>query len=215
MIIRCSACTTRYLVDPAAFGVAGRRVRCVRCGHVWDQSPPKKRRARADWGGTPIDVPVRPGSATRRRDPSLWIGCVAAGLIVAAVLAGLALARNTIVEAWPGTVQHYDAVGLSISVPHTDGLRIGDVVSERVQEGERTVLLVRGVVESAAGRRRTLPALQVVLADEVGNELHRWPIAAVSRVLEGGQSTVFEGWLENPPEGAAKLSVDFVADGRD
>ncbi len=215
MIIRCSACTTRYLVDPAAFGVAGRRVRCVRCGHVWDQFPPKKRRERADWGGTPIDVPVRPGSTVRRRDPSLWIGLAAAGLVVAVVLAGLALARNTIVEAWPDTVRHYDAVGLSIAVPLTDGLRIADVQSERVQEGERTVLLVRGVVESAIGRPRALPALQAVLADEAGNELHRWPIAAVSRVLEGGQSTAFEGWLEDPPEGAAKLSVDFVADGRE
>ena len=215
MIIRCSACTARYLVDPAAFGAAGRRVRCVRCGHVWDQSPPKTRRARADWGGTPLDVPERPGPPLRRRDPSLWIGLAAAGLIVAAVLAGLVLARNAIVEAWPGTVHHYDAVGLSIAVPHTDGLRIADVQSARVREGERTVLLVRGVVESAVGRRRTLPALQVVLADEAGNELHRWPIAAVARVLEGGQSTVFEGWLEDPPAGAATLSVGFAADSRE
>lgn len=215
MIVRCSACSTRYLVDPAAFGAGGRRVRCVRCGHVWEQFPPKKPRARADWGGTPIDVPARPGAAVRRRDPSLWIGCMAAGLVLAAVFAGLALARNLIVEAWPGTVRYYDEVGLSIAVPLADGLRITDVVSERVREGERTMLLVRGVVESAVGRPRTVPVLQAVLADEAGDELQRWPVAVVSRVLGGGKSTVFEGWLEDPPAGAAKLSVDFVADGRE
>ena len=202
MIVRCSSCATRYQVDLSALGEAGRRVRCTRCGHVWHQTP-----------GT--DAPeasetAAPPAALNRPPP--WAGWAAAGLFVIAALAGLALARNAIVDSWPGTVSIYDAVGLPIQAPHAQGLRIVDVQSERVKEGDRTILLVRGLVENTTDKGRRLPPLSAVLADEAGTELHEWPVAALSRVLDGGQSAPFESWLEDPPEGAVKLSVDFVAD---
>ena len=205
MIVRCTACTTRYRVDPAALGETGRRLRCTRCGHVWHETPP-------------IDVPEPPVWAARpasERRSSAWIGWIAAGSIVAIVLAGLALGRNLIVERWPGTVRHYDAVGLSIGVPLVHGLRIVRIESERVHEEDRTTLFVQGVVENTIGVNRRVPALQATLADEAGTALHRWPLAAVSRVLDGGQSTTFKSWLADPPAGAVRLSVEFVADDRE
>ena len=57
-----------------------------------------------------------------------------------------------------------------------------------------------------------MPPLQAVLADDAGAELHRWRVAAVSFVLDAGQSTTFESWLTHPPEGAARVTVGFVAD---
>lgn len=144
--------------------------------------------------------------------PPAWAGWAAAGLFVIAALAGLALARNAIVMSWPGTVSTYDAVGLPIQAPQAQGLRIVDVQSKRVKDGDRTVLLVHGLVENTTEKGRRLPPLRAVLADETGAVLHRWPVAALSPVLDGGESTPFESWLEDPPEGAVKLSVDFVAD---
>src|SRR5262245_51292234 len=35
MQIVCPACSTSYDIKPAAIGVAGRQVRCVRCQNVW------------------------------------------------------------------------------------------------------------------------------------------------------------------------------------
>ena len=205
MIVRCSACKTRYRVDPAALGEAGRRVRCTNCGHVWHQTP------EADATEAPQAADAIAPTAPLNRPPA-WAGWAGALLFVIAALAGLALARNAIVMSWPGTVSIYDAVGLPIQAPHAQGLRIVDVQSERVKEGDRTILLVRGHVENTTDKGRRLPALLAVLADEAGIELHEWPVAALSRVLDGGQSTPFESWLEDPPEGAVKLSVDFVAD---
>ena len=199
MIVRCPSCATRYLVDLSALGEAGRRVRCTRCGHVWRQTPAAEA-AEAPDQAVPLDR------------PPVWAGWAGAGLFVVAALAGLALARNAIVESWPGTVSIYDAVGLPIQAPQAQGLRIVDVQSERVQEGDRTILLVRGAVENTTQKGRRLPALRATLADEAGTELHEWPVAAQSPVLDGGQSTPFESWLENPPEGAARVSVGFVAD---
>ena len=158
----------------------------------------------------PNGPPPPPASPERRHAD--WIGWFVAGFVVATVLTGLALGRNTIVAAWPDTVGAYDSAGLSIGVPHADGLRISDIESERVQGGNGAVLLVRGVIENAIEHSRVVPALQAVLADEAGTELHRWRVAAVSSVLDAGQSTTFESWLASPPEGAARVSVGFVAD---
>ena len=202
MIVRCSSCATRYLVDLPALGETGRRVRCTRCGHVWHQAPVAE--------ALQMTNPAAPAVPLNR--PPAWAGWAAAGLFVIAALAGLALARNAIVASWPGTVSTYDAVGLPIQAPLAQGLRIADVESDRVKEGDRTILLVRGLVENTTAKGRRLPPLRAVLADEAGAALHEWPVAALSRVLDGGQSTPFESWLEDPPEGAARVSVGFVVD---
>ena len=158
MIVRCSNCKTRYLVDPAALGETGRRVRCTNCGHVWHQTP-----------GASAPEPSSSAAPPVRLDrPPAWAGWAAAGLFVIAALAGLALARNAIVDSWPGTVSIYDAVGLPIQAPQAQGLRIVDVNSERVKDGDRTILLVRGAVENTTEKGRRLPPLRAVLAKRSG-----------------------------------------------
>lgn len=42
MILSCPSCQARYLVNPVQLGEAGRRVKCVRCHHVWyARQPPE------------------------------------------------------------------------------------------------------------------------------------------------------------------------------
>lgn len=40
MILTCPQCATRYETDAALFGAQGRKVRCAKCGNVWQQEPP-------------------------------------------------------------------------------------------------------------------------------------------------------------------------------
>ena len=211
MIIRCFACSTRYRIDAATLGDAGRRVRCTSCGHVWLELPPGGVAQRPEPNGQSTSTSPPPPLPQRRG--SEWVGWFVAGFVVAVVLTGLAVGRNTIVAAWPDTVAVYNSAGLEIRVPHADGLRIAGVESERLQGGNGAVLLVRGAVENTTLHSRTVPALQAVLADETGTELHRWRVAVVSPVLGGGQTTSFESWIAEPPEGAARVSVGFVANG--
>lgn len=204
MIIRCSACNTRYRIDPAELGISGRKLRCTRCGHLWLELPSAGEAASS---GAPQQRARAAG-----RSWSDGVGWFVAGLVVAVVVAGLALARNGIVAAWPDTVRHYDFVGLSIATPLADGLRVTDVRSERVKDGDRTVLLVQGTVENTIGSSRAVPPLRAVLTAEDGAELQRWRVAPVAPVLDGGGSTAFVSWLADPPEAATRVSVDFLAD---
>ncbi|MGH6882295.1 MAG: zinc-ribbon domain-containing protein [Hypericibacter sp.] len=48
MIITCPACSTRYSMDPTSLGPEGRRVRCAKCKHVWQQTPPDDMPKRVD-----------------------------------------------------------------------------------------------------------------------------------------------------------------------
>ncbi len=39
MILSCPACSARFRIDADQLGVAGRKVRCAKCGHVWHATP--------------------------------------------------------------------------------------------------------------------------------------------------------------------------------
>ena len=52
MHIVCPHCTTSYAVDPANFGVAGRKVRCARCQEVW-LAVPQELVSAAEYGSGP------------------------------------------------------------------------------------------------------------------------------------------------------------------
>ena len=78
MIIRCSACSTHYAVDEAAFGTKGRAVKCTNCGHRWVQAPgqayasPLRKLSQAAQAAaarsTPLDTPQpSPTPATEKQ----------------------------------------------------------------------------------------------------------------------------------------------------
>jgi len=41
VIVSCPACATRFSLDAALLGDAGRNVRCAKCSHKWKQLPPR------------------------------------------------------------------------------------------------------------------------------------------------------------------------------
>lgn len=111
MIVSCSSCSTRYLVDPAQIGVTGRMVRCAKCGHTWMEEAP----ADMPWPVEPPppsfvsgNLPVL-AQARRRQMPVLtWIGLSFAVLLAVAVVLQ---ARDAIVEQWPYAERLYRAAG--------------------------------------------------------------------------------------------------------
>src|SRR5262245_29200165 len=68
MIITCPACSTRYSMDPLSLGPEGRRVRCAKCKHVWQQMPPEDMPKRVDLE-TPEPPPVPASSPSGAGNP--------------------------------------------------------------------------------------------------------------------------------------------------
>ncbi|MBT3330740.1 MAG: DUF3426 domain-containing protein [Rhodospirillaceae bacterium] len=52
MILTCPACETRFAVDAAVLGKAGRKVRCAKCGDSWHQMPEQD----------PPEIPMTPAA---------------------------------------------------------------------------------------------------------------------------------------------------------
>jgi predicted Zn finger-like uncharacterized protein len=115
MILTCSSCSTRYLVDPAQLGESGRMVRCAKCGHSWMQVPPADRPPAPPPAMPPppfisgnLPVLARP---RRKRLPVLaWLGLSLALLVAAAAVVQ---GRDAIIAQWPYAERLYRAAGFA------------------------------------------------------------------------------------------------------
>ena len=123
MILTCSSCLTRYLVDPAQLGASGRVVRCAKRGHSWMQAPPADMPRPVEPTDSPTsnvvsgNLPV-PAKLRRRRLPVLtWIGLSVAVLVAAAVVVQ---GRDAIVAQWPYAERLYRAAGFPDQASRVD-----------------------------------------------------------------------------------------------
>jgi predicted Zn finger-like uncharacterized protein len=63
VIVSCPACATRFSLDAALLGDAGRTVRCAKCSHKWRQMPPKVESPTGEFtqgGDISIETPAPP-----------------------------------------------------------------------------------------------------------------------------------------------------------
>ena len=238
MILTCPACTTRYLVEPAALGADGRRVRCARCQHTWhaeplEEEPPAPQLVEDE--AAPADAPTPEPhddaeqdddiAAARRRSRAraqlpavressggkLWVAWLILALVVAGIVAGSVLYRIEIVAAWPPAGKLYRTVGLSLEPPFT--LETGGIKFENVIREGGTVLLVSGTILNTGTIKQVIPALQVTLLDENRRAIHHWTTQVSQTVLAPKQSIAFQTELKDPPDSARFLKVDFLLEG--
>ncbi len=113
MIVSCQACSTRYLIEPEALGPKGRLVRCAKCGHSWQQTPPADMPHRIDTDAPPPGLVNLPQIKPAPRWWSRGIGLPL--LIILLLLAGAGYGyffRDRVVARWPQAAQLYDLIGL-------------------------------------------------------------------------------------------------------
>jgi len=228
MILSCSACSTRFLVDPSLLGPEGRMVRCAKCGHQWKQTPAKDLAeatdslvdAAEDAAPPPLepgpreiptgsDLPAFPRKPTRR---SATVGWVALAAVVIAVLGGGTVARDEIVAVWPPAAQLYELAGLEIeSLPY--GLELRNLKrSQRTEEGVK-VLIIEGEVKNISKYTFEVPKLRAALQNAEQDEIKNWTFSAVQTRLLPGESAPFVTQVKDPPPEATEVTITFVNDG--
>ena len=217
MILSCSACLTRYLVDPTLLGPEGRVVRCAKCGHHWMQTPPKdlpKQVVSPPLHAAPRAIPRGSNLPALPRQPARTgaLGWMALAVIVAGVLGGGVLARETIVAAWPPAARLYETVGLPVERPGA-GLELRNMASSRRVVDGVPVLIIEGEVTNVSDGVRDVPKMRAALHDVKEREVRQWTFSAVQTRLMPGESGSFVTRVDNPPNWATGLTITFVAGG--
>lgn len=227
MILTCSSCATRFLVDAAAIGPVGRQVRCARCQHGWFQEPatdlPRTVTAVPDMTGlaastadsnpmpsarpAPLrrgaNLPALPDRSRRTRDRLAWAGL---GLFLLLVLGGGYSFREQIIAAWPQASNLYAALGYGAPIGK---LQLSNVsFSQALHEG-RPALTVTGVIVNDSATEITAPLILVKLRNAGGRDIFEWTYQLPEPVLAAGAKMPFETSLADPPAEARNLEVTF------
>lgn len=234
MILSCSACSTRFLVDPALLAPKGRMVRCAKCGHRWMQTPsddlaedvaedaatdslensaedaappPLEAGPRAIPTGS--DLPAFPRKPTQRGGAVGWVALAA---VVIAVLGGGTIARDEIVAIWPPAAQLYELAGLEVAaVPF--GLELRNLKQSRRTEAGVPVLIIEGEVKNISKFTYEVPKLRAELRNAEQDEIKNWTFSAVQTRLLPGESAPFVTQVKDPPPKATDVKITFVNDG--
>ncbi len=230
MILTCSSCATRFLVDAGAIGPVGRHVRCARCQHGWFQEPaddlPRSVPPAQEAAGisdmdaasddavalpgrkpSPLrrgaNLPALPSGARRMRDALSW---AALGLFVIGLLAGGYILREQIITAWPQSSKLYTAMGAGAPASR---LRFADVsFSQGTQQG-RPALTVKGLIFNDGPGEMTVPPVLIKLRNAGGRDIFQWTYELPEPLLAAGAKMAFETSLADPPAEARNLEVTF------
>lgn len=224
MIVACSNCSKRYLVDPRALGAPGRRVRCANCRHSWFQPAPEESQP-------PIELPPLPETPpivrTTTTDPQRrvqlpavahggarkrWITRGLIALVILLVLFGLVRGRGAVMSVLPFTARLYSMVGLGPVVPGA-GLELRQITPSRAVDGGVPTLTISGQIANISSTPHAVPQLRVALRDANDHELQSWMVSVTDQPLPPGATVPFHSTIQNPPDGATGVIVSFAPAG--
>jgi predicted Zn finger-like uncharacterized protein len=226
MIVTCSKCEKRYVVDPRALGAPGRRVRCANCQHTWFEAAPEETLSSIELPPLPDAPPIvrtsapELGAARRIQLPAVkrpgaamaWVrrGAIAAAVVLA--IWGLVAARQHVMSAVPFTGRLYSMVGLGPTMPG-QGLELRQVTPSRGVDNGTPTLAINGQVANVSNSPKAVPKLRVALRDGNNKELQSWTVSVTGDILPPGASVPFHTTITQPPDGATGVIVSFLPAG--
>ena len=238
MLIVCPSCASTYAIEANLLGAEGRRVRCAACRREWfvNRADPVAAPAIAAYeavvaeiSGVPNALPPL-GNAPLGADPvyrppiggaaasQARLGRIAragrgflhvttlAGLIL--LVGGLALARDSVVRALPGTAKLYAAVGVPVNLR---GLEFRGVRPELVTDGDNRTLVIEGEVANVTRKSQDVPPIAVAVRNKTGQPLYSWTVDPPRERLEAGETLAFRSRLATPPVDGHDILVRFKA----
>ncbi|HLC08077.1 MAG TPA: zinc-ribbon domain-containing protein [Methyloceanibacter sp.] len=165
----------------------------------WDSAAP------AEAPAMPEAAPAPAPSAKSGRGARMgWLLLL---LLVLGLLGFVLLAPKTVVAMLPGATRLYAALGMPIN---TKGLDFQGVTYGWSQDGEETVLEIKGDIINLTDAAVKLPVVVIVLLDETGKELSQYTTVAREEPLGAGEAAPFLAEIASPPAEVRKLKVRFA-----
>jgi predicted Zn finger-like uncharacterized protein len=220
MILTCPECATRYSVADDSVGAEGRTVRCTNCGLTWRAERQQPLELEPPFTPTPTpvveDLPrafreriaAQHTGRKRARSGLIWGAGVAAGL---ALVAGLTLGRDGVVQAWPKTASAYAALGLPVN---SVGLIIEDQSAQVGWAEGRPTVMVTGRLSNVRDRPVTSPPLRFTLLDGEEKDLGARISTVANPEVPARGSRRFTVMLHDPPESVENVEIGFHLSGQ-
>lgn len=130
-------------------------------------------------------------------------------IVLGAALYGVYAFQDRLVALWPPLGDYLEKAGLRRELVGA-GLAFRNSNSERVVQGDKEVLIVRGVIANLTDQPRDVPMMRLALFDNetlVQDKVVRPPADG----LDPGATTSFRISLEQPHPMATRFEVTFVA----
>lgn len=230
MIIKCTDCSTRYLVDPKILGPAGRIVRCAKCGHSWHENPPEQHSFPNLEPEAP-EIPVSELIRTPRPIPrgsnlpavaldrarSEIMGWAILAAVAATVITGVVVFRDSIAEAWPPSGKLYAMLGFDAEPQGRkenaarEPLTFVGVNSAMENIEDSNVLVLRGKIVNPTSQTLVVPAINAFILDQGKETIFEWSFKISQTEVAAGGSIDFETQVQNPPAATYNVNLIFAA----
>lgn len=161
--------------------------------------------------------PTEPAPKPRRTPPPApkkpigaiiaWGGMAA---VVAAVVGGALIFRDTIVRLAPQTSGAYAGLGVPVN---SLGLVIEDVAAKPTFQGGRPVLAVTGKIRNLRDDAAQSPAIRIDMLTRTGRPLAAKIVRPIDPTIPGGATRHFAVAIADPPSSLGELALAFETKG--
>ncbi len=156
MIITCKACQKRYLLEKEDIGPEGRQVRCVACGHSWQQYHIKENIKNILSKSPTFD----PGYSTEVRSPKQFPWLYGVGAVLT-LLCALYLGRLSIVARWPETEKIFTTFKIPVHQPF-ESLSLENIVPLQVNYQGRVGYALKGDLHNESNEVKPIPVFEII-----------------------------------------------------
>ena len=222
MIITCPACSARYNLTAQQIGDQGRKVKCVKCEHVWHQEPVEKKKKAEKPKEKP---PIAPESTTvlssieadlaadhaAHRKKMMSMMLIAA--VVSFSLLGTAayMMREQIALAKANIVAMVTGEEVKRPVDPMKGLVFGEIDRTLFEDGKNMRMEFRGTVTNTSKVIVQVPEIRVALLNSKGIEIDFWPAYMKTKKLLSGETASWVCRFLNPPmDQISEFQVSFA-----
>lgn len=220
----CDQCGTSYAVNQAAIPVEGRVVRCIKCGHTWQYTPPNTQENPTQSTVATNNANVFAGKSSRpssnaatqkafsREVPvipemvaPLWLKLLTLILVPLEIVLFFLVMGDWVIEKVPSFTPLYHSIGMFRS----EGVILKGVQIKKELLEDSEHLVISGKIVNTMADARTLPRLRIALLDKDKKEIASHTLRSSGKKLKPQEEYVMSNKITRIPSSAEYLGLDI------